>query len=188
MRTLTMAFAAVAAVVFPKLPKVAQAGIAVGLISLSAIELNKDYWESFNASSVTGGAASQGDAQVVDLRAVRREMDDKKKPVSGAAETATVNFEEHSAAAQERQAIADAASESEETLLAKVKHHKPLSSAENLRVSEIRQRRAEAKTAELAAQANAAWQPFVLRLAKQMESGPPPNDLFQYFYESAGRH
>jgi hypothetical protein len=184
-----MAFAAVAAVVFPKLPKVAQVGITVGLISLSAIELNKDYWESYNASSVTGGAASQGDAQVVDLRAVRRDMDDKKKPVvSGAAETAAVNFEEHSAAAQERQAIADAASESEETLLAKVKHHKPLTSAENLRVSEIRQRRAEATTAEVAAQANAAWLPFNLRLAKQMETGAAQGDLFQYFYDSATRH
>src|ERR1019366_1406173 len=107
MRTFTKTYAAVAAFVFPKLPKVAQVGIAVGLISLSAIELNKDYWESYNASSVTGGAGAAGDAQTVDLRAVRRDMDDKKKPVSGAAETAAVNFEEHSAAAQERQAIAD---------------------------------------------------------------------------------
>jgi hypothetical protein len=188
MRTFTMAFATVAAVVFPKLPKVAQVGIAVGLICLTAIELNKDYWESFNASSVTGGQAAQGDAQTVDLRAVRRDMDDKKKPVSGAAETAAVNFEEHSAAAQERQAIADSASESEETLLAKVKHHKPLTSAENLRVSEIRQRRAEATTAEVAAQANAAWLPFNLRLAKQMETGAAQGDLFQYFYDSATRH
>src|ERR1019366_10138404 len=108
-------------------------------------ELNKDYWESFNASSVTGGQAAQGDAQVVDLRAVRRDMDDKNKPVSGAAEIGTVTFEEHSATAQERQAIADAASESEETLLAKVKHHKKnLTASETLRLSEIRQRRAEA--------------------------------------------
>jgi len=188
MRTLTMAFAAVAAVVYPKLPKLAQAGIAGGLICLSAIELNKDYWESFNASSVTGGQAAQGDAQTVDLRAVRRDMDDKKKPVSGAAETATVTFEEHSAAAQERQAVADAATTTEEELLAKVKHHKPLTAAENLRLSEIRQRRAEATTAEVAAQANAAWLPFNLRLAKQMETGTAQGDLFQYFYDSATRH
>jgi len=187
MRTFTMAFAAAAAVVYPKLPKLAQAGIAGGLICLSAIELNKDYWESFNASSVTGGQAAQGDAQTVDLRAVRRDMDDKKKPVSGAAETATVTFEEHSAAAQERQAVADAASESEESLLDKVKHHKPLSAAENLRLSEIRQRRAEAKTAELAAQANAAWQPFNLRLAHEMATGTVPgDDLFGFFEKQAG--
>jgi hypothetical protein len=189
MRSIIMlAGGGVAAMVWPKLPLVAKAGLVVGLVSLAAIELNKDYFESYNASSVTGGQAAQGDAQTVDLRAVRRDMDDKKKPVSGAAETATVTFEEHSAAAQERQAIADAASESEETLLAKVKHHKPLTSAENLRVSEIRQRRAEAQTAELAAQANAAWLPFNLRLAKQMETGTAQGDLFQYFYDSATRH
>jgi hypothetical protein len=188
MRTLTMAFAAVAAVVFPKLPKVAQAGIAVGLISLSAIELNKDYWESFNASSVTGGQAAQGDAQTVDLRAVRRDMDDKKKPVSGAAETATVNFEEHSAAAQERQAAADAASESEEALLAKVKHHKPLTSAENLRLSEIRTRRAEARSKEVEATLNEAWQPFGLKFAHQMENGTVPGDPFETFGLLGNRH
>src|ERR1019366_2327302 len=189
MRSIIMlAGGGVAGIIWPKLPLVAKAGIAVGLISLSAIELNKDYWESFNASSVTGGQAAQGDAQTVDLRAVRRDMNDKKKPVSGAAETAAVNFEEHSAAVQERQAIADSASESEETLLAKVKHHKPLTSAENLRVSEIRQRRAEATTAEGAAQANAAWQPFVLRLARGMETGGAQGDLFQYFYDSATLH
>src|ERR1019366_10336249 len=107
-----------AAIIWPKLPLVAKAGLAVGLISLTAIELNKDYWESYNASSVTGGQAAQGDAQTVDLRAVRRDMDDKKKPVSGAAETATVTFEEHSAAAQERQAVADAAPITEEELIA----------------------------------------------------------------------
>jgi hypothetical protein len=69
-----------------------------------------------------------------------------------------------------------------------VKHHKPLTSAENLRLSEIRQRRAEATTAEVAAQANAAWLPFNLRLAKQMETGTAQGDLFQYFYDSATRH
>jgi hypothetical protein len=190
MRSIIMlAGGGVAGIIWPKLPLVAKAGIAVGLISLTAIELNKDYWESFYSSAVSGGQAAQGDAQTVDLRAVRRDMDDKKKPVSGAAETATVNFEEHSAAAQERQAIADAASESEETLLAKVKHHKPLTSAENLRVSEIRQRRAEATTAELAAQANAAWQPFNLRLAHQLATGTVPgDDLFQFFENASRSH
>jgi hypothetical protein len=181
MRTFVMAGAAVAAVVYPKLPMLAKVGIAGGLICLSAIELNKDYWESFYSSAVSGGQAAQGDAQTVDLRAVRRDMDDKKKPVSGAAETAAVTFEEHSAAAQERQAIADAASESEETLLAKVKHHKPLTSAENLRVSEIRTRRAEARSKEVEATLNEAWQPFGLKLAHQMESGTVPGDLFDAF-------
>src|ERR1019366_490890 len=155
MRSIIMlAGGGVAAMVWPKLPLVAKAGLAVGLISLSAIELNKDYFESYNASSVTGGQAAQGDAQTVVLRAVRRDMDDKKKPVSGAAETATVTFEEHSASAIERQAIADAASESEETLLAKVKHHKKnLTASENLRLSEIRTRRSEAKIKEAEAKA-----------------------------------
>jgi len=172
--------------VWPKLPFVAKAGVVVGLISLTAIELNKDYWESFYASAVHGGAAAEGDSKTADLKAAQRDLAEDK-PVPGATSTAAVNLAEHSAAAQERQSIADAASESEETLLAKVKHHKPLTSAENLRLSEIRQRRAEATTAEVAAQANAAWLPFNLRLAKQMETGTAQGDLFQYFYDSATR-
>jgi hypothetical protein len=188
MRTLTMAFAAVAAVVYPRLPKLAQAGIAGGLICLSAIELNKDYWESFYSSAVQAGAGSTGAAQTSDLRAVRRDMDENKKPVSGAEETATVTFEEKSAAAQERQAVADSASESEETLLDKVKHHKPLTSAENLRLSEIRTRRAEARSKEVEATLNEAWQPFSLKLAESMKNGSAQGDLFQFFYDSAARH
>jgi hypothetical protein len=91
MRTVVMlAGGGLAMAVWPKLPAVAKWAIIIGLIGVSVIEMNKDYWESFNASSVTGGQAAQGDAQTVDLRAVRRDMDDKKKPVSGAAETATV--------------------------------------------------------------------------------------------------
>lgn len=173
--------------VWQYLPTVIKAAIILGLIGVSAIEMNKAYWESFYSSAVQAGAGSTGAAQTSDLRAVRRDMDDKKKPVSGAEETATVTFEEKSAAAQERQAVADAASESEESLLDKVKHHKPLSAAENLRLSEIRQRRAEAKTAELAAQANAAWQPFNLRLAHEMATGTVPgDDLFGFFEKQAG--
>jgi hypothetical protein len=188
MQTVAMlAGGGLAMAVYPKLPAVLKAAIIIGLIVVSAIEMNKTYWESFYASNTAAGAAGDGDSKTANLKAVQRDLADNK-PVAGAVATAAVNLAEHSAAAQERQAAADAASESEETLLAKLKHHKPLSAAENLRVSEIRQRRAEAQTAELAAQANAAWQPFVLRLAHGLETGAPPNDLFQYFYDSATRH
>ena len=187
MRTVLMMLGGgVGVMVWPKLPLVAKAGLVAGAIGVAGIEMNKDYWESFYASNTTAGTAAEGNSKTANLKDAQRDLADHK-PVAGATATAAVNLAEHSAAAQERQAIADAASESEETLLAKVKHHKPLTSAENLRVSEIRQRRAEAQTAELAAQANAAWQPFVLRLARQLDAGPPPGDLFQYFYDSATR-
>jgi hypothetical protein len=188
MQTVAMlAGGGLAMAVYPKLPAVLKAAIIIALIVVSAIEMNKTYWESFYASNTAAGAASEGDSKTADLKAAQRDLAENK-PVAGAVAGAAVNLAEHSAAAQERQAVADAASESEETLLAKVKHHKPLTSAENLRVSEIRQRRAEAQTAELAAQANAAWQPFVLRLARGMETGGAQGDLFQYFYDSATRH
>jgi hypothetical protein len=173
--------------VWPKLPLVAKVGITVGVISLAAVELNKDYWESFYSSAVHSGAAAEGDSKTANLKAAQRDLAENK-PVAGATATAAVNLAEHSATAQERQAVADAASESEESLLAKLQHHKRLSAAENLRLSEIRQRRADAITAEVAAQANAAWLPFNLRLAKQMETGSAQGDLFQYFYDSATRH
>jgi hypothetical protein len=189
MQTVAMlAGGGLAMAVYPKLPAVLKAAIIIGLIVVSAIEMNKTYWESFYASNTAAGAASEGDSKTANLKAAQRDLAEDK-PVAGAVATAAVNLAEHSAAAQERQAIADAASESEETLLAKVKHHKPLSSAENLRVSEIRQRRAEATTAELVAQANAAWQPFNLRLAHQLATGTVPgDDLFQFFENASRSH
>lgn len=182
---------AVLVTLWPKLPLVAKAALIVGVISITAIEMNKDYWDSYYASAVHGGAASEGDSKTADLKTALRDLADNK-PVPGATATAAVNLAEHSAAAQERQAVADAASESEETLLAKLKRHVKLTSAENLRLSEIRQRRAEATTAELAAQANAAWQPFNLRLAHEMANPRtiPGEDMFGFFEqqaESAGR-
>lgn len=187
MQTVAMlAGGGLAMAVYPKLPAVLKAAIIIALIVVSAIEMNKTYWESYYASNTAAGTAAEGDAKTANLKAVQRDLADNK-PVAGAAATAAVNLAEHSAAAQERQAVADAASESEESLLDRVKHHKPLSAAQNLRLSEIRQRRAEAKTAELAAQANAAWQPFNLRLAHEMATGTVPgDDLFGFFEKQAG--
>jgi hypothetical protein len=182
---------AVLVTIYPRLPFVAKAALVVGVTSLAAIELNKDYCESFYASAVHGGAAAEGDAKTADLKAALHDLAENK-PVPGATATAAANLAEHSAAAQERQAIADAATQSENELLAKLKRHVKLTAAENLRLSEIRQRRAEATTAELAAQAAAAWQPFNLRLAHEMANPRtvPGEDMFGFFEqqaEAAGR-
>jgi hypothetical protein len=165
--------------------------IALGILAVS--ELNKDSNESWFANSIYGGQGAQGAAQIVDPKKTEADMK-AGKPVTGAAATTAMQVEGLAADAVQKGVTADAMTESEEELLAKQKRRVKLTSTEALRLKEIQIKRqelaklkADTETAELQAQANAAWQPFNLRLAHQLATGSAPGDLFQYFYDSATR-
>jgi hypothetical protein len=181
MRTLIAAGAGAGAAtaLWSKLPLLVKVPIVVGLGILTVSEIYKDSNEAWFANAIYGGQGAQGSAQIVDPVAVRRDMNAGKE-VSAAKRNQVVTYEEHSAAAQEKQAVADAATESEAELLAKQKRHAKLTSAENLRLSEIKTRRAESRVKEVEAALNEAWLPVGLKFAHQMENGVP-GDPFETF-------
>jgi len=60
--------------VWQYLPTVIKAAIILGLIGVSAIEMNKAYWESFYSSAVHSGAAAEGDSKTANLKAAQRDL------------------------------------------------------------------------------------------------------------------
>ena len=157
MRTFMMMLGGgVGVMVWPKLPLVAKVGITVGVISLAAIELNKDYWESFYSSAVTGGQAAQGDAQAANPRKVEADLA-AGKPTTNAAATATAQFEGLAADAKQKGVNADTAVESEAELLAKKAKGIPMSSTEELRLKELRIQEAQAIIQESIAVSAKQW-------------------------------
>jgi hypothetical protein len=195
MRTLIAAGAGAGAAtaLWSKLPLLVKVPIVVGLGILTVSEIYKDSNEAWFSNSIYGGQAAQGSAQIVDPKKTEADMK-ASKPVTGAAATTAMQVEGLAADAVQKGVTADAMTESEEELLRKAKRHVKLTSTEALRLKEIQIKRqelaklkADTETAELAAQANAAWQPFNLRLAHQLATGSAQGDLFQYFYDSATR-
>lgn len=140
---------------FNTLPRWVKIPAVVGLLALAAFELTKDGSEAFNAAAIFGGQGEQGAAQMADSVKVRADMN-AGKDVSAAKRTATVTYEQNAAVAQEKQAIASAATQSEWDLKFKKATGHPLTTTETLRLAELKKLKAEAETAE--AQSTAARQ------------------------------
>jgi len=152
---LPLAAAGGAGMFFNTLPRWVKIPAVVGLLALAAFELTKDGSEAFNAAAIFGGQGEQGAAQMADSVKVRADMN-AGKDVSAAKRTATVTYEQNAAVAQEKQAIASAATQSEWDLKFKKATGHPLTTTETLRLAELKKLKAEAETAE--AQSTAARQ------------------------------
>jgi len=147
-----------------------------GLISLGTIELVKDGNEAFYSGSIYGGQAAQGDAQAANPRKVEADLA-AGKPTTNAAATAAAQFEGLAADAKQKGVYADAAVESEAELRGKKAKGIPLTSTEELRLKELRKQEADARLAEWSAD----------YVAGTLPNGRAKGDLFQFFYDSAGR-
>lgn len=135
------------------LPRWVKVPAVVGLVAMATLELNKDFNESWSSSAIYGGQASEGEGKTADP--VKTEADAAAgKPVSGAARMMAKQVEGLGADAIQKQAVADAASESEQELLAKQAKGVKLTAMESLRIFELKKLRSEAETAE--AQSTAA--------------------------------
>ena len=124
------------------LPRWVKVPAVVGLVALAALELNKDANKSWFSSSIFGGQAAEGESKTVDP--LKTEADAKAgKPVSGAARMMAKQVEGLGADAIQKQAVADAASESEQELLAKQAKRVKLSAMEipaDFRIEEAAER------------------------------------------------
>jgi hypothetical protein len=149
---LPLAAGGAAGMMWNVLPRWVKIPAVAGLIALAVIELNKDANESWFSSAIFGGQASEGEAKSVDP--LKTEADAKAgKPVSGAARMMAKQVEGLAADAVQKEVTADAASESEQELLAKKFFGKRLTSTQELRLQELKQRRAEAEEHEAKATA-----------------------------------
>jgi hypothetical protein len=169
------------------LPRWIKIPAALGLVALAAIELNKDANESWFSNSIYGGQGETGAAQLVDPRTVEKDAAAGRE-VSAAKRTITAQWEGLAADAIQKQAVAEAATESETQLLAKQAKGIRLTSTESLRLQELIKLRAEAETAEAqstAARANALAEKEAAQLnARLIESLQRGNeDLLYTFYD-----
>jgi hypothetical protein len=155
MRTLIpmMAAGGAAGMFWNMLPRVLRIPLLVGVVAVAAFELTKDGSEAFNAAAIFGGQGEQGAAQMIDPKKVEADAAAGRE-VSAAKRTIAAQYEGLNADAIQKQAVAEAASESELELLAKQVKGIKLSSLETLRIAELKKARAEAETAE--AQSTAA--------------------------------
>jgi hypothetical protein len=156
MRTvLTAALAGGAGMAWSSLPRWVKIPVAVGLVALAALELNKDANESWNSAAIFGGQGEQGAAQMVDPKKTEADAAAGRE-VSGAKRTVAAQWEGLNADALQKQAVAEAATESEWDLKFKKATGHPLTTTETLRLAELKKLKAEAETAE--AQSTAARQ------------------------------
>jgi hypothetical protein len=150
---LPLAAAGGAGMLWHTLPRWVKIPAVVGLVALGAIELTKDGSEAFNAAAIFGGQGEQGTAQMASPKTTLADSA-AGKDVSGAKLTVAAQWQGLAADAIQKQAVADAASLSEQELLAKQAKGIKLTSTESLRILELKRARAESETAE--AQSTAA--------------------------------
>jgi len=159
----------------------------VGVVSVAAFEMVKEGNEAFNAAAIFGGQGEQGAAQMIDPKRVEADAAAGRE-VSAAKRTITAQWEGLAADAIQKQAVAEAATESEAQLLAKQAKGIKLTSTESLRLQELKKLRAEAETAEAqstAARAEAKMNREAAELsARLVESLQRGNgDLLYTFYD-----
>ena len=148
-----LAAAGGAGMFFQALPRWVKIPAVVGLVALAAIEITKDGSEAFNAAAIFGGQGEEGAAKMADP--LKTEADAAAgKPVSGAARMMAKQVEATGADAQQKQAVADASTESIEEIARKKLSGKKLTSTEALRLEEYKKLRGEAEVQD--AQSTAA--------------------------------
>jgi hypothetical protein len=150
---LPLAAAGGAGMFFNALPRWVQIPVVVALLLVAIFELTKDGSEAFNAAAIFGGQGEQGAAQMADPK--KTEADSAAgREVSGAKRTVAAQWQGLAADAIQKQAVAAAASESEQELLAKQAKGVKLTTTEAIQLETLKKLRSEASTA--AAQATAA--------------------------------
>jgi hypothetical protein len=143
-----------AAAVWKSIPTVIKVPFLMGVAVLAGAELNKDVNESWRSGRIFEGQASQGDAQAVDVQtALSASRAGRAIPAASAVQAET--FAKTQAEAREKLAIADAATESQAALAAKVAAS-IATSTEALRDLELQTRSFEARLREAEARAKAA--------------------------------
>lgn len=152
--------------VWQRVPFIVRAPVVFGLVLLAGAELTRDLNIGVRSGRVAEGQAVEADAKIADPNQTRAAVA-AGKPVSGAERTIAAQVAGLDADAQQKQAVADAATESEDELLAKAKRGAKLTSTEKLRLRElqikaqelaIKQAENTSKTAEASvADLRAAW-------------------------------
>jgi len=133
--------------IWKRIPASVKVPAIFGLGVLAAAELNIDANHSWFSNRIFGGQAAQGEAQVVDPAATRKAIA-AGQPVTGAEATLAAQYQGLDADAKQKAAYADAANESEDEILAKKAAGRRLTTTEELRLAEIRAKRAEAEKQE----------------------------------------
>ena len=122
------------------IPAIVKVPAIFGAGMLAAADLNKDINESWVSGRIFGGQAAEGDAKVTDpgktLKQYRAGL-----PVPGAAAAVGVEIAGKNADALQKQAYADAAAESEDEILAKLKAGLRITTTEQLRLIELQSAR-----------------------------------------------
>ncbi|MHB8270222.1 hypothetical protein [Bradyrhizobium sp.] len=138
MRSLIQLFSNGGAVanIWQRAPLLIKAPVVVGLVLLAGAELTRDVNQALRSGRVTEGEAVKADAQAADPNKTRADVA-AGKPVSGAERTIAAQVAGLDADAQQKQAVADAATESEDELLEKARRGLKLSSTEKLRLREL---------------------------------------------------
>jgi len=172
---------------YSAIPRFLRVPLLVGVIAVCAFELVKDGSEAVNAPAIYGGQGEQGAAQMIDPKRVEADAAAGGE-ISAAKRTITAQWQGLAADAIQKQAVADAATESEAQLLAKQAKGIKLTSTESLRLQELKKLRAEAETAEAqstAARAEAKMNREAAELsARLVESLQRGNgDLLYTFYD-----
>jgi hypothetical protein len=184
---LPIAAAGGAGMLFASLPRWVKIPAVVGLVALGAIELTKDGSEAFNAAAIFGGQGEQGAAQMVDPK--RTEADSAAgKEISGAKRMIDAQWQGLAADAIQKQAVAAAASESEQELLAKQAKGVKLTTTEAIQLETLKKLRSEATTAqavssaaEAEAEANRAAAELNARLIASIQKND--GDIFRTFFD-----
>jgi hypothetical protein len=184
---LPLAAAGGAGMFFNALPRWLKIPVVVALLLVAIFELTKDGSEAFNAAAIFGGQGEQGAAQMTDPK--KTEADSAAgREISGAKRTVAAQWQGLNADALLKQAQAEAATESEQELLAKKAKHVKLTSVEELRLLELKKARGEAESAEAAstaaraeAEANRAAAELNARLIASLQQGN--GDLLYTFYD-----
>jgi hypothetical protein len=143
-----------AAAIWQKIPTVIKVPFVMGIGVLAMAELNKDVNDSWRSGRIFEGQASQGDAQAVDVQTALS-ASRAGRPIPAASAVQAETFAKTQAEARERLAIADAATESQAALAAKVAAS-IATSTEALRDLELQTRSFEARLREAEARAKTA--------------------------------
>jgi hypothetical protein len=169
------------------IPRILRIPLLCGVVAVASFELLKDGSEAFNAPAIFGGQGEQGAAQMVDPKKTEAAAAAGKE-VSGARRTVAAQWAGLNADAIQKQAVAEAYSETIEEIARKKLSGKKLTTTEALRLEEYKKLRAEAETAEAqstAARAEAEANRQAAELNARLISSLQRNDgdILKTFYD-----
>jgi hypothetical protein len=122
--------------IWHRVPFGVKAPVVVGLVLLAGAELTRDLNQAWRSGRISEGQAVEADAKTVDPEKTRTAVL-AGKPVTGAERQIAAQVAGLDADADQKRATADAATESEDELLAKARRGAKLTSTEKLRLREL---------------------------------------------------